>query len=259
MAPRIPEIEVADDADPLRVRRKDDEGHARHALQHHRMGAKLLVKPLVGAFAEQVKVVVGQHRRKAIGVVEIDHRLAEAGAQLIRGRAVGKKSGKQAVVVNARQSSRLAMRSDRVHPLRFGQEGAHDRSATFGVRAEILEGVGVPAFEDRIGFGGQLGHAASRAGWDKIRKIRASVGGRASGRCISSVSSTSKAFSSRKKSTMRCAAMGSSGQIEEFGHEFAVCGQEGRGGAVDPFRQCCAKPAMFIRREVKGALPRREA
>ena len=180
------------------------------------MGAKLFVKPLVGAFAEQIKVVVGQHRRKAIGVVEIDHGLAEAGAQLIRGRAVGKKSRKQAVVVNARQRRRLAMRRDRVHLVRFGKEGAHDRSAAFGVGAEILEGIGVSPFKDRIGFGGELGHAASRAGWDKIRKTRASVAGRASGRCINSVSSTSKAFSSTKKSTMCCAARGSSGQIEEL-------------------------------------------
>ena len=122
--------------------------------------------------------------------------------------------------------------------------------------AGILEGIGVPAFQDRIGFGGKLGHAASLAGWDKIRNTRAIVGGTASARCTNSVSSTSKAFSSRKKSTMRCAARGLAGQIEGIGHEFAVGVHRTSRWRGRPFRQRYAKPAMFIRREVKGALPR---
>ena len=128
------------------------------------MSAKLFIKPLMGAFAEQIKVVVGQNRRKTIGVVEIDDFLAERGAQLIRARAVRQKAGKQAGVVNAGQRRRLAMRGDRVDLLCFRQEGAHDRSAVFVMRAEILKGIGVTAFQDRVGFGGQIGHAASRAG-----------------------------------------------------------------------------------------------
>jgi hypothetical protein len=30
--------------------------------------------------------------------------------------------------------------------------------------SEILKGIGVSAFQDRVGFGSQIGHAASRAG-----------------------------------------------------------------------------------------------
>ena len=176
---------------------------------------KLFIKPLMSALAEQIEVVVGQDRGKAIGVVEIDHPLSEAGAQLICVRTVGEKAGKQPVFVDTCQCRRLAMRVDRVHLLRFRQKCAHDRSAAFGVGAKILKGIGVATFQDRIGLGTELRHAASRAGWDKIRTMRAATAGTASTRWASSVSSASNAFSSRKKSTIRCAARGSSGQIEE--------------------------------------------
>ena len=81
MPPCIPEIEIADDADPLRVGRQHDEGHPLDAIQHQRMRAELVVKPLMGAFAQEIQVEIRQHRRKAVGIVEIDDGLAEAGAQ----------------------------------------------------------------------------------------------------------------------------------------------------------------------------------
>ena len=40
----LPEIEIADDADALRVRRPHHEGHAADALHLHRMRAELVVK-----------------------------------------------------------------------------------------------------------------------------------------------------------------------------------------------------------------------
>ena len=43
----------------------------------------------------------------------------------------------------------------------LGKEGAHHRPAAFVVEAEIVEGIGVAAFDDRIGLGGELGHEAS--------------------------------------------------------------------------------------------------
>ncbi len=161
MASRIPVVEITDDADPLRIGRQHDKGHARYAFQLERMRAELVVKPLMGPLAEQVEVIVGENRRKAIGVVEIDDGLPEARAQLIGFRTVRKNAGKQAVFVDARERGGLAMRVDGVYSLRFGQEGAHDGAAVLGVRAEIVKRIGMAAFQDRAGFGGKFGHAAS--------------------------------------------------------------------------------------------------
>ena len=53
---------------------------------------------------------------------------------------------------------------------RLGQERAHHVLVALGVQAEIVERVGVAALDDRIGLGGQFGHAASSGCCDRIRK-----------------------------------------------------------------------------------------
>ena len=106
MPPRIPEIEIADHADAPRIRRQHHEGDAVDAVQRHRMRAELVVEPLMGAFAEQIEIEVGQNRRKAVGIVELDHVVAEAGAQLVALRAVRQRAGEQAGIVDARRASR---------------------------------------------------------------------------------------------------------------------------------------------------------
>ena len=83
MPPPVPEIEIADDADALGVRRQHHEGDAVDAVERHRVRAELVVDPLMGAFAEQMEIEVGQDRRKAVGVVQLDDIVAEAGAELI--------------------------------------------------------------------------------------------------------------------------------------------------------------------------------
>ena len=83
VAPAVPEIEVADHADAPRVRREHHEGDAVDAVMPHRMRAELVVKLEMGAFAEQMKVEVGQDRRKAIGVLQLDLVVAEARPQPI--------------------------------------------------------------------------------------------------------------------------------------------------------------------------------
>src|SRR4051812_25077184 len=83
MAASVPKIEVADDADPLRVRRKHHESDAVDAIQGHGVRAEFVIEALVGAFTEEIKVEVAQHRRKTIGVVEIDDLVAKLRAQLI--------------------------------------------------------------------------------------------------------------------------------------------------------------------------------
>ena len=161
MPPRIPEIEIADDADPPRIGGEHHERHAVDAVERHRMRAKLVVNPLMGAFAQQIQIEVGQHGRKAVGVVEIDHGLAEAGAQLVALGAVRQRAGEQSGVMNARQRRRFAMLVDRIDLRRLRQERAHHGLVALGVKAEIMKGIGVAAFDNRVGLRGQFGHEAS--------------------------------------------------------------------------------------------------
>ena len=65
VAAAIPDVEVADDADALGVRRPDGEVHAGDAVDRAQVRAEPLVAPPMRAFAEQVQVVVGQQRGKA--------------------------------------------------------------------------------------------------------------------------------------------------------------------------------------------------
>ena len=76
----VPEIEVADHADAPGVGREHHERDAIDAFERHRMRAELVVEAQMGAFAEQIKIEIGQDRRKAIGVFEIDDVVAEARA-----------------------------------------------------------------------------------------------------------------------------------------------------------------------------------
>ncbi len=166
---RIPVVEIADHGDPPRIGREHHEGHAVDAVERHRMRAELVVEPLVGAFAKQMKIEIGQDRRKAIGVVEFDHGIAEAGPQLVAPGPVRQRAGEQAGIVNARKLRCLAMFADCLDVRCFGQERAHHVPAALGMKAEIAEGVGVAAFHDRIGLRGQFGHRASLVFADRIR------------------------------------------------------------------------------------------
>ena len=65
MSPRIPEIEIADHADPTRVGSQHHEGHSIDAVERHRMRAKLVVKLLMGTFAQQIKVEVASTRAES--------------------------------------------------------------------------------------------------------------------------------------------------------------------------------------------------
>ena len=188
MPPRIPVIEIADHADAARVRRQHHEGDALDAVERHRMRAELVIDALMGAFAEQIEIEVAQHGRKAVGVVEFDEFVAEAGAQLIARRAVRQRAGEQPGVMDPRQRRPFAMLADRLDIGGFRQERAHDVLAAFGVKAEIVERIGVVALDDRIGLGGKLGHEASRGCCDRIRSIPVSGMRSQSGRCDSSYS-----------------------------------------------------------------------
>ncbi len=212
MPPRVPEIEVADHADALRIRREHDEGHAVDAVERARMRAELVIEPLVGAFTEQIEIEVGEHRREPIGVLELDDIVAEFGAQLIALRAVRHRAGKQPGIMDARELGGCAMLVDGLDITGFGQEGAYHRLAALVVQAEIVEGIGMASLDDGIGFGGQFWHQVSLAVSDSVRS-RAFRGMRSQSGRLTMASSISPSIpSSKKKLTRASVACGSAGQ-----------------------------------------------
>jgi hypothetical protein len=100
VAPRIPEVEVTDHADPFGAGGEHDEADSVGAVDRHRMRAELIVEPQVGAFPEQIKIVVAQDRQEAVGIVEIDEMIAEMRAQVVTLQASRQRAGKQACVMN---------------------------------------------------------------------------------------------------------------------------------------------------------------
>src|SRR3954451_18670950 len=69
-AAAVPEGEIADQADPPRVRRPDCKRNAFDAVMHDCMCPELLVAGKMVALDEQMDIELAEHRRKAVDVVE---------------------------------------------------------------------------------------------------------------------------------------------------------------------------------------------
>jgi hypothetical protein len=67
----VPVIEVADHAHALRVGRPHREVHAGDAAYCQTMGAKLLPGPVMGPFAEQVQIEVGEDLAELVGIDDV--------------------------------------------------------------------------------------------------------------------------------------------------------------------------------------------
>ncbi len=187
MPAAIPEIEVADDADPPRVGGMDSEADAGHAIDGHTMGAELLVEIEVSTFAEQMQIEIRQDRRKAIGVVELGIAVTKPGMQPVAHRPVRQLALEQPRLMDTREAGRMAVRLDGFDFERAGQEGAHHRRVTLGMGAKIVKRIGMAALDDRIGFVLEFGHAVPRCR-DSTRKVPASGTRSQSGRWASSYS-----------------------------------------------------------------------
>src|SRR5262249_5284519 len=85
MAAAVPEIEIADHTDALGIRDEHHKGHAGYAVERHRVRTELVVELEVIAFAQEIEIEVGQHGRKAVGILNLDHALPEARPQMIAG------------------------------------------------------------------------------------------------------------------------------------------------------------------------------
>src|SRR5262249_59540458 len=68
----VPSVDVADDADPLGVRRPDREAHARATPDLHLAAAELLPCPVARALAQQVQVELAQDLPDLVGAVHVE-------------------------------------------------------------------------------------------------------------------------------------------------------------------------------------------
>ena len=71
MTATIPGVEITDDADPLRIGRPHGKGHALDTVDLAQMRAEPLVRPQVRAFGEQPDVEFAEHRREAVGILDL--------------------------------------------------------------------------------------------------------------------------------------------------------------------------------------------
>jgi len=64
MKPSVPLVEIANDADTLRVRRPDGEARAGHPVNHAQLRAEFFVNTAFIALAEQIQIRFAQRRQK---------------------------------------------------------------------------------------------------------------------------------------------------------------------------------------------------
>ena len=64
MKPSVPLVEIANDADALRVRRPDGEAGAGHLVNHAQLRAEFFVNTAFIALAEQIQIRFAQRRQK---------------------------------------------------------------------------------------------------------------------------------------------------------------------------------------------------
>ena len=177
MAPPVPEVEVADHGDTPGVGRQHHEADAIDAFEPHRMRAELVVKALVGAFAEQIEIEIGQDRRKAIGVLEFDDVVAELRAELVVLRAVRKSADEQAGSMDAIELRHLAVLAHRFDVGRIGKKCAHHALVALGMQPEIVERIGVATLDDRIGLGREFRHGLRSRYWTECEAVRTAAHG----------------------------------------------------------------------------------
>ena len=128
-AAAVPGIEIADQADPLRVRRPDRERDPFDAVMQHRVRPKLLIAREMVALDEQVDVEISEHRRKTVDVVEVVPMPAAPHPQTVAERRVAVRhagdkepGGVDALALGDDLAGR---RVDDCHPFRIGQHRPH--------------------------------------------------------------------------------------------------------------------------------------
>ena len=166
-APAVPAVEVADDADPLRVRRPDRERHPLDALMHDRVRAELLIAREMVALDQQMQVEFAEHRPEAVDVGEFLLVSAPPDAQPVAEHlaAIGHAGDEHTSRMNALGArGDLAGRAfDDRDALGVGQKRANVDAGRALMHAEKGERIAVAGVDDRLDLGaGTIRHSLSR-------------------------------------------------------------------------------------------------
>ncbi len=140
------------------------------------------------SFAEQVEIEIGQNRREAVGILDLDLPFAVTRAQAIVARSIGQMTLEQAGIVDALKIAFVAKLVDDGNAFGIRKEDANDGRVIFYMRAEIAERIGMATLDDGIGFRRERTHCGSPSERERMRQVPASGTRSQSGRCASSYS-----------------------------------------------------------------------
>ena len=173
--PPIPGVEVADHADPARIRRPQSEGHALDPLVDEQMGPKSLVARKMVSLGEQVNVELTEDRRETVDILEFVLNAAARCAQPITKRfpSIGDRRYKKTIPMNPNALGDNLPRSrlDNRHLLRRGQHCPHAEPAVNPVHAKKCERIVMPGLDDGLDLRvRRLRHAPLSLSWPESRE-----------------------------------------------------------------------------------------
>ena len=90
------------------------------------MRAELVVEMHMRPFAEQIEIEIGQDRREAVGIFELDLAFAVARTQAVVSRPIGQTALEQAGVMDALKIVFVTLFVDDGNPLGIRKEDAND-------------------------------------------------------------------------------------------------------------------------------------
>src|SRR5262245_1556301 len=152
------------------------------------MGAQLFVGVHMRPFAEQVEIKIGQDRREAVGILDLDLPFAVARAQAVVSRPIGPTTLEQAGIMDALKLAFVTLLVDDGDALGIRKEDANDGRVVLDMRAEVAERIGMPPLYDGVGFRRERGHCGAPSERERMRQVPANGTRSQSGRCASSYS-----------------------------------------------------------------------
>ena len=118
------------------------------------MRAELLIEMHMRAFAEEMKIEVGEYGRKTVGIFQLKLAFPVAHAHAIASGPICKRAFEQSRIVDSVKLALAALLIDHGNAFRVRQKHAHNRHVVLHMRPEIVEWVGMATLDHRIGFGG---------------------------------------------------------------------------------------------------------
>src|SRR5256885_1923039 len=155
--PAIPAVEIADDADPLRVRRPDGEVNALGVADLAKMSAEVFVKLVVIPFGKQMQIHLADDQAVAVGIADDRRRFIPAGEMNAiievafhpRKRRLEKSFGTETL---RGEALFFLTAYDDANFLRVRAKHAHDQIVADAMGSENPEWIGMRAGEEDIEF-----------------------------------------------------------------------------------------------------------